>query len=239
MSEIKENIIIKTQNLSAGYDGKTVLRDVNISISEHDFLGVIGPNGCGKTTLMRVLLGLMKPESGTVTYMRNGQVVHNLSVGYLPQYSNLDRKFPISVYDVVLSGLKKGFRPFVSYTAEQRSRIRDVLHTLEIDHLQRRHIGELSGGQLQRVLLARAIVSDPDIVVLDEPNTYIDRLFQMQMYAMLAQINKKCAVVIVSHDIDAVLKNAKNVALVGNTVRVCPAESVTDNDVAECLSYEG
>lgn len=224
--------------MSAGYDGKIILRDVNISINDHDFLGIIGPNGCGKTTLIRVLLGLMRPMSGTVCYMRDGRNVKNLSMGYLPQYNNLDRKFPVSVHDVVLSGLKMGARPFASYSREQHAMVREVLQTLEIEHLQQSHIGELSGGQLQRVLLARAIVSKPEVLVLDEPNTYIDRHFQTQMYTMLSRINQSCAIVIVSHDIDSVLKNARNVALVNRAVRLCPVGDITERALSKVLAVQ-
>lgn len=229
---MRERSVIETDGMSVGYDGKVVLRDVSISVKERDFLGIVGPNGCGKTSLIKVLLGLMSPMSGSVRYMRDGNTVKSLSMGYLPQYTSLDRKFPVSVHDVVLSGLKPPLRPYASYSDSQQERVGEVLHTLEIDHLQHRHIGELSGGQLQRVLLARAIVSGPEVLVLDEPNTYIDRHFQTQLYTMLSRINESCAVVIVSHDIDSVLNNSKHVAIVNRSVRLCPAADVTEEDIA-------
>lgn len=229
---MRERSVIETDGMSVGYDGKVVLRDVSISVKERDFLGIVGPNGCGKTSLIKVLLGLMSPMSGSVRYMRDGNTVKSLSMGYLPQYTSLDRKFPVSVHDVVLSGLKPSLRPYASYAGRQQERVREVLHTLEIDHLQHRHIGELSGGQLQRVLLARAIVSGPEVLVLDEPNTYIDRHFQTQLYTMLSRINESCAVVIVSHDIDSVLNNSKHVVIVNRSVRLCPAADVTEEDIA-------
>ena len=225
---MRERSVIETDGMSVGYDGKVVLRDVSISVKERDFLGIVG----GKTSLIKVLLGLMSPMSGSVRYMRDGNTVKSLSMGYLPQYTSLDRKFPVSVHDVVLSGLKPPLRPYASYSDSQQERVREVLHTLEIDHLQHRHIGELSGGQLQRVLLARAIVSGPEVLVLDEPNTYIDRHFQTQLYTMLSRINESCAVVIVSHDIDSVLNNSKHVAIVNRSVRLCPAADVTEEDIA-------
>ena len=208
------------------------MRDIDLTVYTHDFLGVIGPNGGGKTTLIKTILGLKKPMSGTVTFFREGRPVPSVRMGYLPQYTSLDRKFPVSVHDVVLSGLKPSLRPYASYAGRQQERVREVLHTLEIDHLQHRHIGELSGGQLQRVLLARAIVSGPEVLVLDEPNTYIDRHFQTQLYTMLSRINESCAVVIVSHDIDSVLNNSKHIAIVNRSVRLCPAADVTEEDIA-------
>ena len=133
---MRERSVIETDGMSVGYDGKVVLRDVSISVKERDFLGIVGPNGCGKTSLIKVLLGLMSPMSGSVRYMRDGNTVKSLSMGYLPQYTSLDRKFPVSVHDVVLSGLKPSLRPYASYAGRQQERVREVLHTLEIDRGQ-------------------------------------------------------------------------------------------------------
>ena len=236
---MKQNPIIKLTDIEVRYDSKTVLENVSLTIYEKDFLGIIGPNGGGKTTLVKTILGLKGIHHGNIQYFKNNQPVNHIGIGYLPQYNQIDKKFPISVFDVILSGLEDKHSIWRRTTSEQKDRVTEMVRRMGLEGLEKHPIGNLSGGQAQRTLLGRAIISEPDVVILDEPNTYIDRLFQMQMYAMLAQINKKCAVVIVSHDIDAVLKNAKNVALVGNTVRICPAESVTDKDVAECLSYEG
>ena len=212
--------IIKIEHLHAGYEGKEVLSDINLTVTSDDYLGIIGPNGGGKTTLIRLILGLMKPTSGTIRFFKEekskgetcqdkeekgetrqdkeqkGETnedkhmkeVKEISMGYLPQYNALDKQFPISVYEVVLSGLSKSKKLFARYTK----------------------------GQLQRVLLARAIVAKPDVVILDEPNTYIDRRFQKQMYEMLEQINKECAIIIVSHDIAEVLNNVKHIACVNH-----------------------
>ena len=208
--------IIQIEHLSAGYDGKQVLHDVNLTVYQDDYLGIIGPNGGGKTTLMRLILGLLKPTDGSISFFKNGQQVKEISMGYLPQYNALDRQFPISVDEVVLAGLSKSKRLFARYTKEQYRQVDDTLAQMQLTDLKDRHIGTLSGGQLQRVLLARAIVSKPDVVILDEPNTYIDQRFQKQMYEMLEQINKDCAIIIVSHDIAEVLDNVKHIACVNH-----------------------
>ena len=225
--------IIKIEHLSAGYDEKQVLNDINLTVYQDDYLGIIGPNGGGKTTLMRLILGLLKPTDGTIRFFKaerneNGETVKNedgetvakevkeISMGYLPQYNDLDRQFPISVYEVVLSGLSKSKGMFSRYTKAQHQQVLDTLERMQLTELKDRHIGALSGGQLQRVLLARAIVSKPDVLILDEPNTYIDRRFQKQMYEMLEQINKECAIIIVSHDIAEVLNNVKHIACVNH-----------------------
>lgn len=217
--------IIQIEHLAAGYDQKQVLNDVNLTVYNDDYLGIIGPNGGGKTTLMRLILELMKPSNGSIKYFQQvkdaegnltTQEVKEITMGYLPQYNALDKQFPISVYEVVLSGLNKKKKLFARYTQEQHQQVADTLERMQLTDLKDRHIGALSGGQLQRVLLARAIVSKPDVVILDEPNTYIDRRFQKQMYEMLEQINKECAIIIVSHDIAEVLNNVKHIACVNH-----------------------
>ena len=210
------NPIIKIEQLAAGYEDKQVLNDVNLTVYDDDYLGIIGPNGGGKTTLMRLILGLMKPTEGHVRYFKNGEEVKEITMGYLPQYNDLDKQFPISVYEVVLSGLSKQKKLFSRYSKAQHQQALETIEKMQLTDLKDRHIGALSGGQLQRVLLARAIVSKPDVVILDEPNTYIDRRFQKQMYEMLEQINKECAIIIVSHDIAEVLNNVKHIACVNH-----------------------
>ena len=209
--------IIQIEHVSAEYDGKQVLKDINLTVYQDDYLGIIGPNGGGKTTLMRLILGLKKPNEGSIHFCSEGK---EISMGYLPQYNDLDKQFPISVYEVVLSGLSKSKSKslFARYTKEHHQQVEETLERMQISDLKDRHIGALSGGQLQRVLLARAIVSKPDVVILDEPNTYIDRRFQKQMYEMLEQINKECAIIIVSHDIAEVLNNVKHVACVNHNL---------------------
>ena len=208
--------LIEIEHLSAGYDGKQVLNDINLTVYQDDYLGIIGPNGGGKTTLMRLILRQMKPTEGNIRYYKDGKEVKEISMGYLPQYNQLDKQFPISVYEVVLSGLSKTKGLFSRYTQAQHQQVLDTLERMQLTEFKDRHIAALSGGQLQRVLLARAIVSKPDVVILDEPNTYIDRRFQKQMYEMLEQINKECAIIIVSHDVAEVLNNVKHIACVNH-----------------------
>lgn len=210
--------IISLENVAADYDGKVVLNHVSLTIYDHDYLGVIGPNGGGKTTLMRLILGLKKPCQGSIRFYKQGKEVKELTMGYLPQYSRIDRDFPISVYEVVLSGLNRQKRLFRPYSKAQHQQAKDTIHRLELDDLAQRPICELSGGQLQRVLLARAIVSRPEVVVLDEPNTYIDKRFQEQMYETLADIQRDCAIIIVSHDIAEILQNVQHVACVNHHI---------------------
>lgn len=213
--------LIEIDRLSAAYDGHTVLHDVCLDIHERDFLGIIGPNGGGKTTLVRCILGLLKPTDGTIT-RRPG-----LRMGYLPQYTTIDRRFPITVNEVVLSGLD-GTRPVTSrYTASQRAKADEVMQRMGLEGMGSRPIGSLSGGQLQRALLGRAIVSDPHLVILDEPSTYIDQEYQSRLYRLLAELNHTCAIVLVSHDIGTVLQQVKSIACVNRTLDYHPDTGIT------------
>lgn len=214
--------IIQLNHISAAYENKRVLEDINLTIYDKDFLGVIGPNGGGKTTLMKIILGLLSPCKGEIHFYQNGHETSALSMGYLPQYNNIDKKFPISVYDVVLSGLnrqKSLFRPFSKEQHEQTSR---TIARMGLEGLETRAIGQLSGGQLQRALLGRALVSNPQAVILDEPNTYIDKRFEAQLYKLLEEVNKECAIILVSHDIGTVLQNVKSIACVNGTLDYHP-----------------
>ena len=208
--------IIQLHNITATYPEKTALKNVNLTVYDDDYLGIIGPNGGGKTTLIKIILGLLKPKEGTIKFFKNGLEADHIRMGYLPQYTDIDRRFPISVEDVVLSGLKK--RLFHGYTDAQREQAKETIHRMELNDLQRQPIGTLSGGQLQRVLLARAIVQQPDVLILDEPNTYIDKRFQEQMYEMLNDLKQQCAIVMVSHDIAEILHNVKHIACVNESL---------------------
>lgn len=212
--------IIQLENISVAYEQKTVLHDVNLTVYERDFLGIIGPNGGGKTTLVKTILGLKKAQSGHITFYRDGQPVPSIRMGYLPQYNKLDKNFPISVYEVILSGLRKSW--LRRYTPAQHQAVKEMLERMGLTSMADRPIGSLSGGQLQRALLGRAIIAKPDVVILDEPNTYIDRRFESQLYQLLDDINRESAVLLVSHDLGAVFRNVRAIACVDTTLDYHP-----------------
>lgn len=218
--------IIQITDLSAAYEQKTVLSRVNLTVYERDFLGIIGPNGGGKTTLIKTILGLHPTTQGKIEFFKDGKSVPEINMGYLPQYSSIDRRFPISVYEVVLSGLSKQKSLFRRYNEEHHAKVRQTIERLGLEGLEKRAIGELSGGQLQRALLGRALVSDPSVVLLDEPSTYIDKRFEARLYSLLEEINKERAVVLVSHDIGTVLQNVKSIACVNETLDYHPDTEV-------------
>ena len=220
------NPIIQISDLCAAYDEKTVLSHVNLSVFERDFLGIIGPNGGGKTTLIKCILGLHQLQKGKIHFYKDGKEVSEINMGYLPQYNNIDKKFPISVYEVILSGLSKQKSIFHRYGKEQREQVRQLIARMGLEGLEERPIGSLSGGQLQRALLGRALVSNPEVVILDEPNTYIDKRFETKLYSLLEEINQERAIILVSHDIGTVLKNVKTIACVNESVHYHPHTEV-------------
>ncbi|MCR8917279.1 MULTISPECIES: metal ABC transporter ATP-binding protein [Bacteroides] len=228
--------LIKLSRISGGYEGKIVLRNVNLEIYPNDFLGIIGPNGGGKTTLIKMILGLLKPASGDIAYSLQGKRTNEISIGYLPQYNTIDKKFPISVYEVVLSGLNKQKSLFRPFTTEQHAQVQRTIARMGLQGLEKRAIGQLSGGQMQRALLGRALVSNPQAIILDEPDTYIDKQFAQKLYALLEEINRECAIILVSHDIATVLHHAKSIAFVNGTLHYHPDTQVSQEWLEEHLT---
>ena len=149
-------------------------------------------------------------------------------MGYLPQYTTIDKKFPISVYEVVLSGLNKQKSLLRPFTKEHHEKTRTIIARMGLEGLEQRPIGQLSGGQLQRALLGRALVSHPQVLILDEPNTYIDKRFEKRLYELLEDINREHTIMLVSHDIGTVLHHAKTIACVNHTLDYLPRTEVTD-----------
>ena len=210
--------ILELKNVSAGYDQRVVLSGVNLAIGEGDFIGVTGPNGGGKTTLLKVILGLIRPREGEVIYRPADRPLF----GYLPQNNPFDRRFPITVEEVVLSGMMS--KLFRRYTRDDRQRALHHLASCGVADLRDRPVGELSGGQLQRVLLCRAIISSPRLLALDEPATHVDAAFEESLPDMLRALNREMAILMVSHDLETTRSLAKSLLLVrdGTCINVAP-----------------
>lgn len=225
--------LIELTGVTAGYGSKIVLRDVSLDIWDDDFLGIIGPNGGGKTTLLKVILGLLPPLSGQIRFYDKGVEVPSLKIGYLPQMNHIDKKFPISVREVIASGLSSEKPLFRAFNRRQEEQIEKVIRQMDLEDLTKRPIGELSGGQLQRVLLGRSIVSHPKALILDEPNSYVDKRFESKFYQLLEEINRESAVILVSHDIGTVLRMVKNIACVNETLHYHPGSDVSEEWLGE------
>ena len=219
--------LISLHNVNAGYDGKVILHNVNLTISATDFIGVIGPNGGGKTTLLKVLLGILKPYSGSVEY---AEVKRNL-FGYLPQNQTFDKNFPITVKEIVLSGLMSHKGIFGRYSAADKCKASELLEKYGLHEYENKAVGELSGGQAQRALLCRAVISDPKILVLDEPATYVDSGFEKELYSILDTLNEKMAIVMVSHDLGTVCSYVKSIACVNKYVHFHNSNKITDEEL--------
>ena len=196
--------VVKMEDVWVRYDGAPVLEGVNLSVEQDDFLGIIGPNGGGKTTLLKVILGLVKPDHGRITVLGKPPERSRRFIGYVPQHSLFDHDFPISVWDVVLMGRLGQVGVFRRYSSEDKRSAQGALETVEILHLKDRQIGNLSGGEQQRVFIARALVAEPKLLLLDEPTASVDLAMQTEFYELLERLKQKMAIVLVTHDISAV-----------------------------------
>lgn len=220
--------ILEIKSIFAGYNENIVLKDINLTVFDKDFLGLIGPNGGGKTTLIKTILGLLKPISGTIEYFNDkGRNIKQL-FGYLPQFNMVDINFPIKVIDVILSGLIGSKGIFERYTKNERKKAEMILEKMGILEFKNKHIMELSGGQLQRVYLGRSIISSPKLLILDEPNTFIDKNFSIDFYNMLKDLNKEMAIILSSHDLGIVSSYVKNIACINSSLYYHPSNEITD-----------
>lgn len=204
------------KDVTLGYEGNVVIEHLNFSVQAGDYLYIIGENGSGKSTLMKAILGLKSPMAGTIT---TGDGLQPDEIGYLPQQTAVQRDFPASVLEIVRSGClnHSGFRPF--YTKQEKQLALDNMERLGITHLAKRCYRELSGGQQQRVLLARALGATQKMLVLDEPVTGLDPKAQLELYELIAQLNRKDGITIlmVSHDMEAAVKYASHVLHISKT----------------------
>ncbi|MDR3129139.1 MAG: ATP-binding cassette domain-containing protein [Tannerellaceae bacterium] len=188
---------IELEQVSAGYNGKIVLRDISLQVGERDFVLITGPNGGGKTTLVKVLSGLLAPMRGCIRRYGEG-TGERIRIGYLPQVHAIDRKFPISVREVIFSGLIAE-KPRWGFLQGQKKRVEEVLSLIGMQEAADSPVGELSGGQLQRALLGRAIVSSPQLLILDEPESHLDKSFEGRFHSLVEILSRCSAIVLVSH----------------------------------------
>ncbi len=199
--------IINVKNLFFKYSKINVLEDINLNIKEDDFLAIIGPNGGGKSTLLKLLLGLLKPQKGEINL-----TLKTDDIGYVPQNTNLNIDFPITALEVVLMGHIKKQKSLFGYSKADKLCAMNSLKQVGMDEFANSKIGDLSGGQRQRVFIARSLCANPKVILLDEPTANIDVKGQNDIYELLKELNKNICIVVVSHDISVLLNYAKNVA---------------------------
>jgi zinc transport system ATP-binding protein len=208
---VNGDVVISVRHLWAGYDEEAVLEDVNLEVHARDFIGLIGPNGGGKTTLLKVLLGLLPPLRGEVEVMGRPVDEGRRYIGYVPQQVAFDRDFPVSVWDVVRMGRLVERRIFRWFTKEDDAVVAEALERVALLDLRDRPIGELSGGQRQRVYIARALATQPEILLLDEPTASVDSRVSSSIYELLRELNEQVTIMMISHDMGAIASYVKTV----------------------------
>jgi zinc transport system ATP-binding protein len=201
---MKPEEIVGITDVWVRYDGATVLEAISLSVERGDFLGIIGPNGGGKTTLLKVILGLIKPTDGTVRVLGQTPERSRHHIGYIPQHNLFDRDFPINVRETVLMGCNGTAGLFRRYSREDKERAQEALRTVGMLSHQHHQLGKLSGGEQQRVFIARALVGRPKLLLLDEPTASVDSSMQTEFYELLVRLKKDMTIIMVSHDISAI-----------------------------------
>ncbi|NPV50978.1 MAG: ABC transporter ATP-binding protein [Candidatus Methanofastidiosum sp.] len=210
--------IIKLEHISFDYGDHRVLEDINLTVFDDDFLGIIGPNGGGKSTLLKIILGLLIPTEGNISLFNKSPREGRKYVGYVPQYTLVDRNFPINVEQVVLSG-RIGHTDFLRrYSDNDRKIAEKSMGIMGIKELRDAQIGKLSGGQLQRALIARALATEPKLLLLDEPTSNIDVQAETDFYDFLHELSEKMAIILVTHDTGAISSHVKTIGCINKTL---------------------
>jgi zinc transport system ATP-binding protein len=220
---------IRIENLDFSYGPVQVLEDASLTIGEREFISMVGPNGGGKTTLLKLMLGLLEPGKGRVSVFGENPVAGRRWIGYLPQYTSLDARFPVTALDVVLMGRLGKTRSLGFYSKGDRALAAEMLTRVGLEAYSKRSLAALSGGQRQRVLIARALVSEPKLLLLDEPSSSLDDYVEQELYDLLKELNKELTIVVVSHDIGFVSRYVEKVVCVNRQVHVHPTGEIDEH----------
>jgi zinc transport system ATP-binding protein len=221
------------EDVHFSYDDRPIIEGAHLHVEKYDFVVIVGPNGGGKTTLLKLVLGLLHPSKGEVRVFGGTPESARPRMGYVAQYMNIDPSFPVNVMDVVLMGrLGKSMR-IGPYRKADKEAARQALREVEMSELRHRPFSALSGGQRQRVLIARALASEPDLLLLDEPTSNLDVHVERQIFELLAELNKRLTVVLVSHNLQFVSRFVKNVVCVKRKVVMHPTCEITDDELKE------
>jgi len=212
------SVIVDVKQMTFSYNDQVVLENVDLNIHEGDFVAMIGPNGGGKTTLLKLILGLLTPSKGTIHVFDLPPRKAAYNTGYVPQDVHINRNFPITVMDVVLMGKLAPGKRWARNTSQNRSAALQALAHMEMEAFSGTKIGELSGGQRQRVFIARALVTRPRLLLLDEPTASIDSKGQADFFRLLGTLNKDMTILVVSHDLLAISRQVKTVACVNRSL---------------------
>lgn len=225
------NKLITIKNLTVKYDDYTAIENVNFSIDQNKFVTIIGPNGGGKTTLIKTILGFVKPFKGDIIKSPN------VKIGYVPQKNSFEQEFPISVSQVILSGdLQSKVKLLHRFKKKNFNRLEDTLKRLDITNLKDMQINELSGGQLQKVLLGRAIISNPNLLILDEPFSNIDTNSTNKYFQLLKKLSETMSILIISHDIGIITSFTDDVICMNKTAHYHHGSHLTNEQLQETYS---
>jgi zinc transport system ATP-binding protein len=223
--------VVAFEDVSFSYGSVPVLERITFDIAQDDFMGIVGPNGSGKTTLVKIILGLLEPDAGGVTVFGEPPRRARKRIGYVPQHAGYDRDFPASVEDLVLTGRLGRIGLARRYAATDRDKARAALADLDMAGLVGRPVGALSGGERQRALVARALVGDPELLILDEPTASVDNRVEKHFYELLKVLNQRMPIVLVTHDLGFVSTYMTRVACVNRYLAVKPAIEVDHTHV--------
>ena len=227
------NSIVEIKNIWFAFNGQTVLEDVSLDIRQGDFIAMIGPNGGGKTTLLKLMLGLLRPNKGTIRVLGDPTAKASHHIGYVSQDVHINRSFPITAIDVVLMGKLEPGKRWAKSSVQDRTDALNALERMEIADCASSKIGELSGGQRQRVFIARALVTQPKVLLLDEPTASIDAKGQAEFYRLLKELNKDITILVVSHDLVAISTYVKSVACVNKRLHYHHQAEITGEMLEE------
>lgn len=230
--------LIEISGLNFSFGNHVVLNDINLTVKAEEFIGVIGPNAAGKTTLMKMLLGLLKPDSGQISVMGKSPAEVLNRIGYVAQKPEFNRNFPITVRDAVMFGRIGVTRGFGAYSREDIKVTDEILSILEINTFSNKQLNQLSGGQLQRVWIARALVSKPEILILDEPTANIDLKAEEDIFALLKHYNSHMTIIVVSHDIAFISSYVDRVACINQTLNCHDVETIDGKTIEELYGID-
>ena len=203
-----EKYLIEVKNLNFNYERNIILNNSSFCITKGENIGILGRNGGGKSTLVKLILGFLKPSSGTIKYG-----ISKNKIGYLPQIREFDTSFPISIFDLIVSGLTNRKNLYRKFNSAEKELASDIMAEFEISSLKIKLINEVSGGQLQRALIARALISNPELIILDEPESFLDKNFESKLYDKLSSL-KNSTVVIISHELEEISKYVDSILVV-------------------------
>jgi zinc transport system ATP-binding protein len=234
-----EKTAISVENVTFSYSGQKIIDHASFSINRGDFLGIIGPNGGGKTTLLRLMLGLLKPDSGTITVCGVSPVKQRGRIGYIPQETGQNKTFPISVFDVVLMGLSGRRGLGRRYTHDDRNKAGEMIGRLGLSALVKKPIAQLSGGQRQRALLARAMVANPEMLFLDEPTANVDTQGEGDIYKYLKQLNDTgVTIVLVTHNTNVLSQYVRSVACINRELYFHPDGHLDHDSISKTFGCQ-